>query len=339
MRQVGGGCHERAAQRKGWIVGQSRDQRRQPERRPPAAGGVGDGNRLGAVRRLRQGKLREHGQADEDVECPHQQGNETKEREQGADFLAEPDLVVRGQRRPALQGFRKPVEAVADRFMGHVFGRVGHCGRVQHAAGSPRDVTIDLAGFHRAGATEQRPQLRALCHVPGAIDAPHQRGEFLVLSEHQRHVARPGRRAVGGERLAGGRALQHHRLVIVGHRRRGGKDGPAAHGMAFEADIGLVDIRKAAQVGEAIRAAEPVGEGRRVAVAVAGLVQRHHHIAAPGEFDGEAVLGLAGIDIAVDREDAGRRLVRRGAGRDIEEGTHGAALGALEADILDANAA
>ena len=75
--------------------------------------------------------------------------------------------------------------------------------------------------------------------------------------------------------------------------------------MAFEADIVLVDDVQAAQVGEAVGAAEAVGEGRRVAVAVAGLVERQHHVAATGELDGEAVLGLARIDVAVDRKNAG----------------------------------
>jgi hypothetical protein len=42
-----------------------------------------------------------------------------------------------------------------------------------------------------------------------------------------------------------------------------------------------------------VGSAETVGEGRRIAIAVAGLVQRQHHVAAAGEFDGKAVLGFA----------------------------------------------
>lgn len=72
---------------------------------------------------------------------------------------------------------------------------------------------------------------------------------------------------------------------------------------------------------------------------MAGLVERQHHIAAAGELDGEAVLGLARIDIAVDGEDAGRRDLRRRVRRDVEQGAHGVALGALEPDILDPDAA
>ena len=108
--------------------------------------------------------------------------------------------------------------------------------------------------------------------------------------------------------------------------------------MALEADIVLVDDVEAAQMCEAIGAAETVGEGGRVAVAVAGLVERQHDIAAAGEFDGKAVLGLARIDVAMNRENAGRRGLRGRIRRDVEQGAHGVALGALEAHILDPDA-
>ena len=39
--------------------------------------------------------------------------------------------------------------------------------------------------------------------------------------------------------------------------------------------------------------AESVREGRRIAVAVAGLVEGEHHVTAAGELDGKAILGLA----------------------------------------------
>ena len=80
--------------------------------------------------------------------------------------------------------------------------------------------------------------------------------------------------------------------------------------MALEADVVLVDEIEAAQIGQPVGAAEAVGEGGRVAVAVAGLVERQDDIAAAGEFDGKAVLGLARIDVAVDRENAGGRGLR-----------------------------
>ena len=88
-----------------------------------------------------------------------------------------------------------------------------------------------------------------------------------------------------------------------------------------------------------VRSAEAVGEGRRIAVAMAGLVERQHHIAAAGEFDGEAVLGLARIDVAMDGEDAGGGGLRGRIRRDVEQGAHGVALGALKAHILDSDAA
>ena len=109
--------------------------------------------------------------------------------------------------------------------------------------------------------------------------------------------------------------------------------------MTLEADIVLVDDVEAAQMGQAVGTAEAVGEGGRVAVAVAGLVEGQHHIAAAGELDGKAVLGLARIDVAVDRQNAGGRGLRRGIGGDVEQGTHGVALGALEPDVLDPDAA
>ena len=109
--------------------------------------------------------------------------------------------------------------------------------------------------------------------------------------------------------------------------------------MALEADIVLVDDVEAAQMRQPIGAAKPVGEGGRVAVAVAGLVEREHHIAAAGELDGKAVLGLARIDVAVDRQNAGGGGLRVAFARDVEQGAHGVALGALEADILDPDAA
>ena len=56
---------------------------------------------------------------------------------------------------------------------------------------------------------------------------------------------------------------------------------------------------------EAIGSAEAVGEGGRIAVAVAGLVEGEHHVTAAGEFDGKAILRLPRIDVAVNRENAG----------------------------------
>jgi hypothetical protein len=109
--------------------------------------------------------------------------------------------------------------------------------------------------------------------------------------------------------------------------------------MPLEADIGLVDDVETAQLRQPIRPTKTVSEGRRVAVAVAGLVEREHDITPPGEFDGKAVLGLAGVDVAVNREDPGCGGLRRGIGRNVEQGAHGVALGSLEPDILDADAA
>ena len=223
--------------------------------------------------------------------------------------------------------------------MRNMLGRVRHVRRVQHPGGALGDVAIDLAGFDDARRAKQGPELRALGHVASQVDPPHQRGEFLILGEHQRDIARPACGSLGGKRLAGRRSLQHHRLVVVRHGRRGGENGPAAHRMTLEADIVLVDDVEAAQVRKAVGPAKAVGEGGRIAVAVAGLVEGEDHIAATGEFDRKAVLGLARVDIAVNGQNAGGRGLRGGVGRDVEQGAHGIARSALEAHILDPDTA
>ncbi len=92
-------------------------------------------------------------------------------------------------------------------------------------------------------------------------------------------------------------------------------------------------------MGEPVGAAKTVGEGGRVAVAVAGLVERQHHVTAAGELDGKAVLGFARIDVAVDGQNAGGGDLRGRVRRDIEQGAHGVALGALKTHIPDLDAA
>ena len=158
------------------------------------------------------------------------------------------------------------------------------------------------------------------------------------MREHQRHIARPARRAIGGERLAGRRALQHHRFVVVRHRGGGGQNGPAAHGVALETDIVFVDDVEAAQMRQPIGPAKAACEGRRVTIAVAGLVEGEHHITAACKFDGKSVLRLPRVDVAVNRENPGSGGLCGGIGRDIEQGAHDVALGARKAHILDPDA-
>src|SRR5258707_638785 len=84
-------------------------------------------------------------------------------------------LVIVGRpRRAALQGFGKPVEAVTDRLMRNVLGRMSDRGRIEHPCATLCDVAIDLAGFDRPLGAEHRPEFWALRHIAGAIDAPHQ---------------------------------------------------------------------------------------------------------------------------------------------------------------------
>jgi len=105
--------------------------------------------------------------------------------------------------------------------------------------------------------------------------------------------------------------------------------------MALEADVVLVDDVEAAKVGQAGGPAEAVGEGGRVGVAVAGLVEGEDDVAAPRELDREAVLGLSGVDIAVDREDCGSRSLGRRRLGHVEQRAHDAAARTVEAEIAD----
>jgi hypothetical protein len=109
--------------------------------------------------------------------------------------------------------------------------------------------------------------------------------------------------------------------------------------VAVQADILAVDHRQAAQLGEPVRAAEPVAERRRCAEAVAGLVQGQHRMAAARQLEGEGRLGLPGIDVAVDGQDARYGMRGAGTGRQIEQGAQGLAAGAGEAQVRHADPA
>jgi hypothetical protein len=103
--------------------------------------------------------------------------------------------------------------------------------------------------------------------------------------------------------------------------------------VALEPDIVLVDDVEAAQMRQPIGAAKAIGESRRIAVAMAGLVQRQHHITPAGKFDSKAILGLARIDVAVHGQDTGGGGLGGRVRWDVEQGAHGVALGAGKADI------
>ena len=109
--------------------------------------------------------------------------------------------------------------------------------------------------------------------------------------------------------------------------------------MALEADIVLVDDVEAAQMRQPIGPAKAIGKGRRIAIAMAGLVEGEHHVTAAGKFDGKSVLRFPRVDVAVNRENPGGGGLCRGIGRDIEQGAHDVALGARKAHILDPDAA
>lgn len=109
--------------------------------------------------------------------------------------------------------------------------------------------------------------------------------------------------------------------------------------MAFHPDVGLVDDRQRFHVAHAFDAAEAVGKGRPFAVAVPGLVQRQDNKAAPGELNGEAVLGLTGVDIAVDGQDAGGGGLCGHPGRDVEQSRVHAPIGRGKTHVFDGDLA
>ena len=192
-----------------------------------------------------------------------------------------------------MQRLCEPVEAVANGLARNMLGRVGDRRRVKHPRRALADVAIDLARFDRSLGAEHGPEFRALRDIARPLDPPHQVREFLILREYQSYIARPRGSAVGCERFAGGGALQHHGLVVVGHRGRCGKHGPTAHRVALQPDVVLVDHFEAAQMGQTIRTAKAICERRRIAVAVTSLIKRQHHVTAAGKFDRKAVLRLA----------------------------------------------
>ena len=128
LGQEGGRLYEGTAERERRIIGQRRDEGGQDEGRGPApAAGCGMRGH-GAVGNLRQPQPGIHRRFQQPIERADQKRHKTEQRDQRADLLAEPDLVVDRAGRAALQGFGEPVEAVADGLVGDVLGRMGDGG-------------------------------------------------------------------------------------------------------------------------------------------------------------------------------------------------------------------
>src|ERR1019366_136944 len=102
--------------------------------------------------------MREHGRLKQAVEYADQEDDKTDQRDQRADFPAEPDLVVRGAWGAALQRLGEPVEAVADGLMRNMLVRVRDRRGVEHPCGTLCDVAVDLAGFDGALGAEHGPE-------------------------------------------------------------------------------------------------------------------------------------------------------------------------------------
>ncbi len=334
LGQIGRRRHKRAAERERRIVGQRRNERGQHERRGPAAtAGYVLGRELGrqgAVGNFGQPQVRKHWGFEQAVEHADQEDDKADQRDQRADLLTEPDLVAGGAGCAALQGLGEPVEAVADRFVRNMLGRVGHRGRVEHPRGALRDVAIDLAGLDSALGAEQRPKLWALGDVARQIDAPHQGRRIPHIARTPvRHCAaslRFPRRQMACRWMNPPAPSTCSRWASRRRRRARSSrpsSGPQGRYCSCRRCRGCAGA-------PAHRGRQNRWRRRAVAIAVAGLVEVKHHIAAAGKFDGKAILGLARIDVAVNRENAGGGGLRGGVRRNVEQGAHHVALGTLE---------
>ena len=192
---------------------------------------------------------------------------------------------------------------------------VGGGGHRQAPGRAIGDLAIDLAGHNDLLCAKNIAQLLAGGHVLGAVDVPHNLGKLVILAKNQTQIARPGRAAFGRKRRAGRGAFEDNSLIGIGHGGGGGKHGPAAHAMAFQTNIGLIDHGQAAQIGQARWPTKALGKGRPAAIAMAGLVHGQDDIAAPCKLNRKPTLSFAAIDIAVHGQDTGGWLIRcRGLG-------------------------
>jgi hypothetical protein len=206
---------------------------------------------------------------------------------------------------------------------------------VERAGGAVGEAAVDPARLDRRVRAEQRAHLRARAGGATGRGAPHERRELVVLAEHEAEVAREGGRSLGRTEHAGRRARHHHRCVAVGHG--GGRDqhGPAAHRVTGEHHLITIDEREGAQVRQGVGPAETAREGGRIGVAVAGLVDGEHHVAAARELDRVGRLRLVAVDVAVDRDHAGHGRGVRGGARPVELAVHHPTVGHGEAHVPD----
>ena len=317
------------------IEGERRDRRSHHERDQPARA---------ASLRLALGRAAERAErrrGQRQLERPQHQHDAADEADQRADLLAEPDLIAwRLRRGGARERLLEPVDRGPDAGAGEMLLRVVDRRDDQPAARPGRDVAVNSAGRHRDGGAEDRLQLWRAAHVGASRLAPHQRRELVVAPEHHLQIAREagvGRRA-GAEEL-GGRALQHHGPIAVRDAGSGVHHRRAAHAVALQPDVGRIDERQGAQIGQRGWPAEAVDPHRPGRVAVAGHVHRQHHEAAPRQLDGERALHLARVDEAVRDQHRGRPTRRGGRGRHVEQRRQRLAGAAGVAYVLDADAA
>ena len=182
--------------------------------------------------------------------------------------------------------------------------------RQQHAPAAIGRIAIQPAGAGFGGDPKKSRQFLAAGDIRGALDAPHRPGEFIGGAIDHGDIPREARAA----RRADTRSRQHHRAIAIRQRRGGLQHGRAAGAVADQTDIARIHHRQSAQKPQPVQPSGPVGHRPPIAVAVAGLVERQHGIAAPGQFMRQTSLRNAAAQIVVHRQNT-RRLVVQGRPR------------------------
>jgi hypothetical protein len=102
LRQEGGRFYKSAGQCERRIVGQRGNKGGEHECHGPAAASGRDMGRHRAVGDFRQSQMREQGRFQQAIEHADQERDKADQRDQRADLLSEPDLIVGWTRRAAL---------------------------------------------------------------------------------------------------------------------------------------------------------------------------------------------------------------------------------------------
>lgn len=178
--------------------GQRPDDAGQHHRDPPANARGAFGGRQGGD------QAAEVGGGQQQPADSHQEHEEADQRDQRADLLPVPDLLVGGDLFLAFQGLLEPVDRKTDRALVDVIARVDHFRLVEHARGSGGDIAVDLADHDVFAGIEEGFHLVGLAHVHRLRGQPHQGRELIPLAEDHGQVARELGGSVRGAVGSGG---------------------------------------------------------------------------------------------------------------------------------------